>query len=187
MASFRTVVAITGLALCAAAPALAQTPLDMRTGLWEVTTKRSSTGMPELPKMPTIPPEMLAQLPPAQRAQIENMMKTRKNVAPGVHVHRFCVTRASLDKTPDFGMAEREADCTRTRNERSARGWQVQEVCRSGGRKQTMNIRYDVVNRKTIKGAVDIAMRDGRDDVTMKQEMHGRWLGPDCGDVKPME
>jgi hypothetical protein len=181
MISLRDLVALTGLALCVAAPALAQS-LDVRTGLWEVTTKRSTTGMPQLPAMS---PEMLAQLPPAQRAQIENMMKTRRSVAPGVQAHRTCITRASLDKTPDFGPAER--DCTRTRDSRTARGWQVQEVCRAGGGKQTMNIRYDVVNRQTIKGTVDIAMREGGHNITMKQEMHGRWLGSDCGDVKPVE
>lgn len=186
MTLLRGLTALTGLALCTVAPVLAQS-LDVRTGLWEVTSKRSSTGMPELPSMPSMPPEMLAQLPPAQRAQIENMMKTRRNVAPGVHVQKVCITQASLDKTPNFGMSERDADCTRTRNTRSASGWQLQEVCRTGGRKQTMNIRYDVVNRETIKGSVDIAMRDGGDNITMKHEMQGRWIGSDCGDVKPVE
>ena len=184
MISLRSLAVLTGFAMCVAVPALAQS-LDVRTGLWEMTTKRSSTGMPEPPQMPAMSPEMLAQLPPAQRAQIENMMKTRRNVAPGVHVQKFCITQASLEKTPDFGPAER--DCTRTKNSRTARGWQVQEVCRSGGGKQTMNIRYDVMNRETIKGTVDIAMRDGREAITMKQEMRGRWLGSDCGDVKPVE
>ena len=184
MVSLRSLAALTGLALCVAVPALAQ-PLDVRTGLWEMTTKRSTTGMPQLPQMPAMSPEMLAQLPPAQRAQIENMMKTRRNVAPGVNAHKVCITQASLEKKPDFGPAER--DCTRMKDSRTARGWQVQEVCRAGGGKQTMNIRYDVVNRETIKGTVDIAMREGGHNITMKQEMHGRWLGSDCGDVKPVE
>lgn len=180
MATLRIMTTLTGFVLCAV-PALAQ-PLDIRTGLWELITKRTSTGMPELPSMP---PEVLATLPPAQRAQIENMMKTQRNVAPGVQAHKICVTQASLDKTPDFGMAGREAGCTRTKDSRSARGWQVQEVCDAGGAEQTMNIRYEVVNRETIKGFVDIGMRDGGDSITMKQEMTGRWLGADCGDVKP--
>jgi hypothetical protein len=184
MTLLRILPALAGFALCAAVPALAQS-LDVRTGLWEITTKRSTTGMPELPSMPNMPPEMLARLPPAQRAQIENMLKTRRKVAPGVQAHKACITQASLDKTPDFGPAER--DCTRTRDSRSAHGWRVQQVCRVGGSKQTMNIRYDVVNRETIKGIVEIAMRDGADTITMKQEMQGRWLGADCGDVKPLE
>jgi hypothetical protein len=113
------------------------------------------------------------------------MMKSRKNIASGVQVHKICLTQASLDRTPDFGPAER--DCTRTKDSRSALGWQVQEVCRTGGHRQTMNIRYDVVNRETIKGTVDIAMREAGDNISMKHEMQGPWLGSDCDDVKPVE
>lgn len=77
-----------------------------------------------------------------------------------MQAHKTCITQASLDKTLDFGPAER--DCRRTRDSRSARGWQVQQDCRVGGSKQTMNIRYDVVNRETTKGIVDITMYDGQ-------------------------
>lgn len=77
-----------------------------------------------------------------------------------MQAHKTCIMQASLDKTLDFGPAER--DCTRTWDSRSARGWQVQQVCRMGGSRQTMKIRYDVVNRETTKGIVDIAMCDGQ-------------------------
>jgi len=169
------------LVLVTALPALAQ-PLDIRPGLWEVSVQRS--GTPVMPEMSQMPPEMLAQLPPAQRAQIEAMMRTRRTVAPGVQAHKVCVTQASLEKTPDFGMAQQ--GCTRTKDVRSAGGWQVQEVCRSGGNRQTLDIRYEVVDRQTIRGTVKVAISDGA-DLTMTQEMHGRWLAVDCGDVKPLE
>ena len=188
MASFRTVAAAAAVMLWVVAPALAQTPpLDMRTGLWEVKSERSSTGMPQMPKMPSVPPDVLAKLPPAQRAQIENAMKARTNLASSSHVNKVCITKEMLAKGPDFSAMEREADCRRTRNERSARGWRMQEVCRSNGREQTLDIRYDLLDRATIKGTVDIAMHDRGHDITMKQLMHGRWLSADCGDVKPMD
>jgi hypothetical protein len=186
MTSFRMLAAVAALTLSLAAPALAQT-LDVRTGLWEMKSERSSSGLPEMPKMPAIPPSVLAKLPPAQRAQIENAMKARKNAVSGSHVNKVCVTKKSLAKGPDFGTVEREANCQRIKNERSARAWRIQEVCRSNGRKQTMNIRYDVVNRETVQGTIDIAMHDRGHDISMKQVVHGRWLGADCGDVKPME
>ena len=66
---------------CALVPALAQNaPIDMRTGLWEVSTQRATTGMPQ---MPAIPPAALAQMPPAQRAQIEAMLKARRGAVSG--------------------------------------------------------------------------------------------------------
>ena len=30
-------------------------------------------------------------------------------------------------------------------------------------------------------------MHDGAHNITMKQMTNGRWLGPDCGKVKPIE
>ncbi len=187
MASFRIAAVTAAVAFGAAAPAPAQTALDMRTGLWEVKSERSSTGMPPMPTMPSIPPEALAKLPPAQRAQIENAMKARGSMATGTRVSKFCVTEEGLRKSPDFSMADGKMRCTRTQESRTARGWQVEEACRSDGGTQTVSVRYEVVNRETIEGTVDIAMRDRGHDITMKQTMHGRWLGPDCGDVKPME
>ena len=81
----------------------------------------------------------------------------------------------------------RELDCKRTKNVRTAHGWQLREVCNHDGRRQVMNINYTAVNRETIEGTVNVAMHEGGRDVTMKQVSHGRWLGPDCGKVKPVE
>lgn len=185
MASFR-IAAFAAVTLWLATPLLAETPLDIRTGLWEVKSERSSTGMLQMSKMPSLPPDVLAKLPPAQRAQIENAMRARKK-ASGSHVSKFCVTEKTLVKLPDFSMGDRQARCTRTKYSRTARGWQVQEVCHSGSGKQTMSIRYDVLNQETITGTVDVAMHDRGHDITMKHVMHGRWLGADCGDVKSVE
>ena len=179
-----TLSTIAALIACALVPALAQNaPIDMRTGLWEVSTQRATTGMPQ---MPAIPPAALAQMPPAQRAQIEAMLKARRGAGAGKHVAKVCVTAASLRKGAAFGMPHRE-NCRRTKNVRTALGWDLQEVCHQDGGRQSMNIHYEVVNRETVRGAVDIAMHERGHDFTMKQVAHGRWLGPDCGKVKPVE
>jgi hypothetical protein len=187
MVSFRTLSAAAALMTCSLAPALAQNqPLDVRTGLWEFSTQREMTGMPKMPKMPALPPEVLAKMPPAQRAQLEAALKARRNAGSGKHVSKVCITAESLRKGPNFGMA-RELNCKRTQNVSTAQGWHVQEVCRPNGRKQIMDIDYKVVTREAIEGAVHIAMQDGARNITMNQTSRGRWLGPDCGDVKPLD
>lgn len=168
-------------------PAWAQNqPIDVRTGLWKFSTQREMTGMPKMPEMPSIPPEALARMPPAQRAQLEAALKAGRSAGSGNHVSKVCVTAEMLRNGPAFGMS-RELNCKRIKNVGTARGWHVQEVCRPDGHKQTMDIDYKVVTREAIEGTVNIAMRDGAHDVTMKQVTRGRWLGPDCGDVKPIE
>lgn len=187
MIALRTLSYAAALTACSLAPALAQNqPIDVRTGLWEIVTQRSMTGMPKMPEMPAIPPEALARMPPAQRAQLEAALKARRSAGSGEYVSKVCITPESLRKGPDFGT-RREANCRRTKNVRTARGWQFQEVCRPDGRDQVLDVNYTAVNRETIEGTVNIAMRDGGQDITMKQVTRGRWLGPDCGKVKPVE
>ena len=187
MVRFCTLPCAAALVACSLTPTLAQNqPINVRTGLWEFSTQREMTGMPEMPELPSLPPEVLAKLPPAQRAQLQAALKARRNAGSGKHVSKVCVTAEALRKGPNFGMA-RELNCTRTRNVSTSQGWHVQEVCRPDGRKQTMDINYKVVSREAIEGAVNIVMQDGARNITMKQMTHGRWLGPDCGDVKPIE
>ena len=187
MVRLRTLSTVAALMACSLVPALAQNaPIDMRTGLWEVSTQRATTGMPKMPAMPAIPPAALAQMPPAQRAQIEAMLKARRGAVSGKHVAKVCVTAASLRKGAAFGMPHK-ANCERTKNVRTTHGWDIQEVCHQDGGRQSMNIHYEVVNRETLQGAVNIAMHERGHDITMKQVSHGRWLGPDCGKVKPVE
>ncbi len=63
----------------AAAPATAQaTQLDVKTGLWEMTSTIQMHG-------PVIPPEALAQMPPAMRDKMTAMIqgcKSRKSTNP---------------------------------------------------------------------------------------------------------
>src|SRR5579872_2966162 len=69
-------------------------PIDIKTGLWETTTKMEMAGMPQ---MPQIPPERLAQMPPEARARVEALMKGQ-----GGGTARSCITREMLDKGLNF-------------------------------------------------------------------------------------
>lgn len=102
MVWLRTLSTAAVLMACSLVPALAQKALiDIRTGLWEFSTQRSTTGMPHMPPMPSIPPAALAQMPPEQRAQIEAMLKARQarhGTGSSHYVQKVCVTAASLRK-----------------------------------------------------------------------------------------
>ncbi len=168
-----------------AAPVLAQGQiLDVRPGLWEMTSERTTSGMPAPQAIPAIPPEVLAKMPPAQRAQIEAAMSARSKALSGTNVTKVCVTAETLRKGRVLGI-EQDPSCKRTRETRTARLWQLQETCLSGGRQRTLDIDYQAINRETITGSVNVAMSTGAQSMTMKQAVRGRWLGADCGDIKP--
>ena len=96
-------IGFSSLTLCAADNVV---PLNLKEGLWEVTSTHSMTGMPG------IPPETLAKMPPEQRARMEAAMKQRGMGGPKTDVRKHCITKEKLEKQSAFD--ENRKDCTRT-------------------------------------------------------------------------
>jgi len=38
-----------------------------------------------------------------------------------------------------------------------------------------------------MKGDINVVMGTGADTTTMQRSLQGKWLGSDCGDVKPKD
>lgn len=167
-------------------PAIAQAPaIDVKTGLWEVSSTRSSEGMPQMPAAPQIPPEVLAKMPPAQRAQIESAMRAAQQQATGgTSVKKTCVTREALQRGLSFGTKTRPS-CKQTVQTHSRTRWEMELTCNERGGHQTVHVQYQAPRPDIINGTVEITMNNGGRRMSMKQVMRGRWLGPDCGNVKP--
>src|SRR5208282_5648055 len=81
------------------------TALDVKEGLWEMTVTHSMSGMPATPN---IPPDVLAKMPPEQRARVEAAMKG----GPSTDVRKECITKEKLEKHSAF--SNNRGDCTRT-------------------------------------------------------------------------
>ena len=96
-------------------------PLDVKTGLWEVTTTSVTSGMPP------IPPEALARLTPEQRARMEESMKSRMGGTPKTTIRKDCVTKEKLDK--DYLFGEDRKECTRTVVTTSSRKLEMKMQC----------------------------------------------------------
>jgi hypothetical protein len=73
--------------ILAALPVLAADALAVKPGLWETTVITAASGMPT---------DALANIPPAQRAQIEAMMQQRGTAGPRTHKSKSCVTEKDL-------------------------------------------------------------------------------------------
>ena len=137
-----------------------------------------------MPAAPQIPPEVLAQMPPAQRAQIESAMKAARGQAGGTRVNKVCVTRESLQRGLAFG-ADGHPSCKQTVRTHSRTAWEMQQICNERSGRQTIHVRYEAPRPDTINGTVDVVMNDGGRRMAMQQVVRGRWLGSDCGNVKP--
>jgi hypothetical protein len=55
----------------------------------------------------------------------------------------------------------------------------------SGETRGNGTYRFEAVSREEVRGIMTMTVSSGSDTMTMKRVMNGRWLGSDCGNVKP--
>jgi len=177
------------LAICliviSALPLLAaDTPamLNVKEGLWETTMTNSISGMPSQS-------DMLANLPPDQRARMEELLKQRGMSMNGnTTTSKSCVTKEKIEKGMAFANENRQ-NCTRDIVSSSPTHTEVKYHCEmsdKNGRKTTSegSLNIDAVNSDTTKGTVHTVMSSNGHDTTMDMTFTSKYLGPSCGDVK---
>ena len=164
----------TCLAIAMAAAAAAQAPaLDVRMGLWEITSTTEMGG--QMPQVDT------SKMPPEQRARMEEAMKGMM----GAHttVNKSCMTREKFEKESFMNSERPGLTCTQkiVTNTRTA----MESIISCTGQ-QTMSaqMRIDALSPTSVKGTIKSAstMRGGAVNVNIA--LTGKWLGPDCGEVK---
>jgi hypothetical protein len=164
-----------GGALMLAAGAAHADGLAMKPGLWERTVTMHRPGMPAMP------PE-LAQLPPEQRAQMEQMM----GMMSGKPVTtRECVTPEMLKKWEEYSKGHTEGDCTHTVRESTPQ--QVSMAVSCDGGRTTGTLEYKAPTPERMTGSIDMLSRSDEGEHAMRMEIVSRWLGADCGGVAPAE
>ncbi len=163
--------------IAAIVPALAadNTPFKVKPGLWEVNAEIERSGVPP------IPPEALARLTPEQRAKLD-----QQPTGPRHSVYKRCLTQADVDKgfEPMTGMENAKCARTVTADTPTLRAGRL--AC-SGEMTGGGNYRFEAPTPESMVGNWDVTMSRGDRTMTMKGTMQGKWLGSDCGDVKPRE
>lgn len=159
---------------CASLPLFAASAeqLNVKTGLWEITSVTRMSGLPPLPK------ELMDKLTPQQRAAMAAEAKADAAGAPSKDTSRECVTQKDLDQPFESANMEhcKPAKMTTTRTTQEAR-----IVC-DGEHKGSGVFRISAPTPETMNGTLDLKIGEGADAFTLKGQLSGRWLGADCGD-----
>ena len=159
-----------GAAVCAAP--------DVKPGLWERTVTRQMDGPAASPVAD------LSKLPPEQRARIEQMLLTRSTTTPSTSIARYCVTPESAQKWETFARDEHEeASCRRTVQDATPRSLKMSIVCAGG--KETGTLEFAAAGPDRVTGTVVLVRQEERGERKIRVDMDSRWLGADCGGVKP--
>jgi hypothetical protein len=165
---------------CALAlPAGAQ---DMKPGLWELNNKVGSAdgqmnaAMAEMQKQ-------LASMPPEQRQAMQQMMERNgmQIGAGGALTTRMCMTKEMIQRK-EFPV--QEGDCKQKVTPLSAKRMKVVFSCTnppaSGEGEMTLDSDTSYHAKMHIKGT------DGGRQQTMDMDVTGKWLGADCGKLRPI-
>jgi Protein of unknown function (DUF3617) len=145
------------------------TPLDVKPGLWENTSTTERGGMP------TLSPEQMAKLPPEAKARMQAMAGTKTDTS------QSCMT---ADEVSKFGRNQYQSCKVTTVT--STRGKQEFSFeCDNGGNKSTGTMKIEAVDSTHVNSLVVINMNAGGRPMNMKITNTSKWLGADCGSVKP--
>jgi hypothetical protein len=148
--------------------------LDVKTGLWELTVSASAAIAAVLPQIPS---GALARLSPDQQQRLTAAIGALRQPL----THKICVTRTTLRVGPKF---REPAHCTRTLTASTAQVMEFHLEC-TGAHAGTGTLRVVATDRETITLDADINIAHDGASLPVRHGAQGRWLGPDCGSVKP--
>lgn len=179
----RSLVLAAACAAFTAVPAAAQT---MKPGLWEITNKMGGSGDTGA-KMAAAQEQMqkaMASMPPEQRKQMEKMMAQQGvNMAPGKGggmSSRICVSKemAARNEAPAA-----QGDCKQEQMQRSGNTTKFRFTC--GNPPSTGEGEVTVHSPEAYTMKMNVTQKGQKDRMTM--EAQGKWLGNDCGSLKPVK
>lgn len=163
---------VTGIAAAAcllsgmAGLAWAAEPLNIKPGLWEMSTTTQMSGA-------MMPPDILARMPPEQRARMEAMLKQR-GVGPGAkpNINKTCVTREDLLRGSVRAEREQDKNCQYRVVTQTATHMETHFHC-TGDPARDGEMKMEAVSPDEFKGAIQVSTPNGKVNVML----HGHWLG----------
>lgn len=165
---------VISLLLCAAAgtPAAWANSDQMKPGLWEMSIK--SDAYKNMPKMSS--------------EQMEQMRKMGINVPRvdnGAIITKVCITKdMAARKEPPMG--QNEAGCEIRNHQRSGSSYSSDLVCNGPDLKGKGKVNGSFKGDTAFTSTYEFDGTSRGKPVSQRHENSGRWLGADCGNVKPV-
>jgi hypothetical protein len=172
------------LAAALATAAAAAGAQSMKPGLWEITSKMQS-GNGQMERQMAQAQERMASLPPDQRKMMEEMM-ARQGVKMGTAggggmTMKVCMTKEMVERSEM--PSQQRGDCKTTSQSRSGNTMKMAFACTNPPSTGEGQFTFNGSEGYTMKMAVNTTVQ-GKPE-TMNMDANGKWLGADCGDVKP--
>jgi hypothetical protein len=153
-------------------------PLNVKTGLWQITEISTPTGLP------AIPPDMQAkldQMTPEQRAKMEEMLKSRFGGTPHTTTYKKCVTKEDLEKNAFSRPTEKCSWTTlsSTGNDVEIHGSSCEDG-KNDGIKGDASIKVHVLDSENATGTVHVTVTSNGQTTNFNNTFTGKWLSASC-------
>ena len=176
MKSLSRLVAPLALPIALTAVVLAQAPnLDVRMGLWEITSSTTMGG--QMPGIDT------SKMTPEQQARVAAAMQSAmQSMGARTNVTKSCMTKDKFDQS-NFMSAEKGMACTQTMTTNTRSALDATVVC-TGQHPMTAQTHVEAASPTAFKATVKSVNTEQGKTMTVNVAMTGKWLSADCGDVK---
>lgn len=184
--SFSAAHVATSLALAGALVTGAQaadTP-PIKPGLWQVTADSQQLNGKPLPDMSAQLAEQMKRMPPEMRAQMEAQMKAKGvQMAPGGGnmAIRMCMTKEMLDQNR---WQKTEGNCKNTSMTHSGNTWSWKFTCTQPASEGEGSTTF--TDSTSYNSDIRITSQRNGQPQTVSMKHHAKWLGADCGELKPL-
>jgi hypothetical protein len=173
--------AMSALPLLVLAAAPPPTP-PVKPGLWEVTmTSFDADGKP----MPQPQQAAMARMSPEARARMADMMKARGVSMPDENgAMKVCLTKDSFE-SGQWQQVASDAGCSTNYSSTTASSWKWHTSC-TGSLKSESDGESAFNGAESYRTKVTSTVTVAGTPRTSSRVMQGKWLGANCGDIKPV-
>jgi len=163
-------------ALCATTAHAQNTP-PIKPGLWQVQNEREIDGK----KAPDVADHLKTMSPEARQRMEASMKLHGVDMSGGPGQMKMCMTRESLDQGKWQGEQTR---CKTDFSTRSSSVWKWHSSCEQPPSTTDGEAAFASPESYTVKSSTTMTMQ-GQTRVS-KMTLNAKWLGADCGDLKPI-
>jgi hypothetical protein len=157
----------------------------IKPGLWEITTDSRTVNGKAMPDMTSKMAEQMQKLPPDVRAKMDAQMKAHGvQMTPssgGQMGVRMCITKDMLDKNQ---WQKTDSHCENTSQSHTGTTWSWKFKCTQPPSEGEGTTTFQSAD--AYASDVHMSSQHNGQPVSIDMKHHGKWLGADCGDLKPL-
>lgn len=146
---------------------------NLKAGLWAMTVK--SDAMKNMPK-----------IPPAQLEAMRKRGVTVPQVQDGSMVLNVCMTQEMVEREQPPAH-QNESGCVTKNFNRSGNSYSVDMVCDGPNLRGKGTAKGTYLSKDSYQSTYDFVGTSNGRPANYHQEATGKWLGADCGSVKPLD